>query len=105
GMQGAGQVLDGALFDIPGAEEAVRAAIRELHRVERRLQRPGYVVDEAPLVAADDLGALGDLQADGHVRGGLLDLDLDRAGRGFPLRLGDLGQVTSALVAAHAGRG
>src|SRR5580698_1321201 len=99
-----GQVLHGSLFDVAGAPEPLRTAVRELHRVIRRQHRPRGTVDEAPLMPADDLCAFGYPQPRGDIIGGLLDLDLERAGRGCSVQLAYLRQVAGTFGDAWTSR-
>src|SRR5579862_522926 len=69
------QVTHGALGDVPRHQEPRRFQ-RELHRVERGLQGPRSLVDEAFLVSADHLGFRSDAQPQADLLRRQLDSDL-----------------------------
>src|SRR6185437_7011729 len=74
-----GQVLHGAARDIVVVGEEFGSLFGQAPRIERGLQRPGRVIDEALLVSADDPGALPDSQPGGQLGISLLHLELDIA--------------------------
>ncbi len=86
-MEDIGQVLYGSFRYVASSPKPLRSTVGELHGIIGGLHRPGSAVNKAPLVAADDLGALGDHQRGGPIGRGLLDLDLERAIRRLPVLL------------------
>src|SRR5262249_58656938 len=89
--------------DVIRAADPHRPAFDELHRVERRLQRPGGAVDVALFVPADDDAASRLPQLLGDVGRCLLVLHADPARGRLPVPLAYFRQVARALDAPDTG--